>query len=795
MNMQEGGVVRRLLTVLGCLSAFGFMVLTATAKEIILAENRKTVYAIVVSGDATQTETYAAEELTGYLNKITGGLFRVVRDIDSVDKYRIIVGQNALSRKILGEEIISGLAEEEFIIRTVGTDLLIVGGRPRGTLYGVYEFLEKHVGCRWFNWWGEEHVPQRENLVVSALDRRQSPAFRVRDIVVHMNLYANREVLRNFLVRNRCQGPELNFTGGMDTYGGTAHTYVTPPAIAHTSFWFISPPAEYKGHGQTPDIFAKHPEYFTFDRSKNERTPSQLCFSNPAVRKILTERILNRFAEVGGKGVLSLSAEDSSSGPLCECPDCLELIEREHTPGAALFDFLAELGPILKRKHPEAFISTIAYRRAQTEAPPQNITLPENVIILFAPIDNNFAAPFEHPSNEETLANIKAWTSVTKHLWVWYYPNPYGGPLPIGNLEKIAKDFRLFRNIGVEAFFLEHDAGVYQSYHLADLQTWLLTKLMWNPNLNFEALIEDFTNTFYGKAAPFIRKYLYTLEKATQGMGASISWRAAAGEYRFLTSEFLVVSQKTFAQAEELVRNDPVLLLRVKQARMSLDHASIFFWRKIAVIPNSGLKREEIARRYRDTYQKTLEKIPQNRQSVSGCVDDFINLRLMMNPTLKPLPAPLNDIPEGKVQQVTPDFAIELCAYLPHATIEKDPDSAAGITVARAPGSELPFNLGYYDEITKQQLQRNITENEICSSGYNLYKIGRTTLNSQCKVWIGSSWVPQFPVSAFYDVHDPEKEWDIYVSLRFEGPNYPHCQKGAVDRVFVDRVVLVPIGE
>lgn len=768
------------------------MALPLQARELVLAEKGKTVYTIVVSGDAIKPETYAAEELAGYLKKVTGAPFRVVKDVTGVDKYRIIVGQNALSRKMLGEETISGLAEEEFIIRTEGSDLLIVGGRPRGTLYGVYEFLEKYAGCRWFNWWGEEYVPQRERIAVSALDIRQSPAFRVRDIVVHTNPYSNREVLRDFLVRSRCQGPELNFTGDMDTYGGTAHTYVVgPPHIVHTSFWFISPPGEYKGHGQTPDIFAKHPEYFTFDGSK--RTPRQLCFSNPEVRKILTERVLDKFEEVGGKGTLSLSAEDSSWDVLCECPDCLKLIEREHAPGAPLFDFLAELGPILKRKYPEAFISTLAYRRAQTEKPPRNITLPENVIVLFAPIDNNFAAPFEDQSNEETFENIKAWTSVTKRLWVWYYPNPYGDIIPIGNLENAAKDFRFFRKIGVEGFFVEHSTlGIYQSYHLADLQTWLLAKLMWNPDQNFNTLIEDFTNHFYGKAAPFIRKYLYALEKATQEMTTTMHWSAGSWEYRFLTPGFLVASQKTFEQAEEAVLNDPVLLLRVRQARMSLDHASFLFWRKIAAtIPDSGLEREEIVRRYRDTHQKTVEKIPQNRQFLSGSVEDFFSLRLMMNPTLKPLPAPLNEIPEGKVQQVTPDSAVELY----EATIEKDPDSAAGIAVARVPGSELPFNLGYYDRITERQLHRNITKNEISSSGYNLYKIGRTTLNEQCLVWIGASWVPQFPVSAFYDVQDPGKEWDIYASLRFEGPSYPHGQKGKVDRVFVDRVVLVPVEE
>ena len=518
-------------------------------------------------------------------------------------------------------------------------------------------------GAGFFNWWGEEHVPRREKFAVSDIDSRQSPAFRVRDIVVHTNPYAKPEVLRDFLVRGRCQGPELELTsryspsiGSMDTYGETARTYVMPPHMVHSSFWLISPPGEYKGHGQAPDLFAKHPEYFSYMFTEGERKPYQLCYSNPEVRKILTERILKRFEEVGGKGILSLSAEDSSCGQLCACPDCSKLIEREvWCPGAPLFDFLAELGPVLKAKYPEAFVSTLAYRKLQSERPPLNLTLPDNMIIIFAPIDYNFGAPFEDKSNAVTSWNITNWAKAAKRLWVWYYPNPYGDPVPIGNLEKLAKDFRFFRKIGVEGFFIEQDArGVYDSHNMPDLQTWLITKLMWNPDQDFNTLIEDFTDHFYGKAAPFVRKYLYALEKATQGMTSSMGWAAEPSIHNFLTPDFLVASQKTFAQAEEAVLHDPVFLLRVRQARMSLDRASFLFLGGIAAIEDSGLKREEIARRYRDTHQETIEKIPQNRGQLSalshgGEVEKFLNLWSMMNPTLKPLPAPFNEIPKGKV--------------------------------------------------------------------------------------------------------------------------------------------------
>ena len=46
-----------------------------------------------------------------------------------------------------------------------------------------------------------------------------------------------------------------------------------------------------------------------------------------------------------------------------------------------------------------------------------------------------------------------------------------------------------------------------------------------------------------------------------------------------------------------------------------------------------------------------------------------------------------------------------------------------------------------------------------------------------------------------YDPLEIDKEWDIYASLRFEGPSYPHGGEGETDRVFVDRIILAPVAD
>jgi len=42
------------------------------------------------------------------------------------------------------------LGKEGFTIKTVDSRLVIVGGPELGTIYGVYGFLEKYLGCRWY---------------------------------------------------------------------------------------------------------------------------------------------------------------------------------------------------------------------------------------------------------------------------------------------------------------------------------------------------------------------------------------------------------------------------------------------------------------------------------------------------------------------------------------------------------------------------------------------------------------------------------------------------------------------
>ncbi|MCL2514203.1 MAG: hypothetical protein FWF08_09890, partial [Oscillospiraceae bacterium] len=97
-------------------------------------------YKILYGKDASPAETNAAEILAGCLKQITGMDYKA-EQAEPTGTKEILIGQ------ISGLDT-SGLGEEGYIIEPEGDTILISGGRPRGTLYGVFHFLENYFGFR-----------------------------------------------------------------------------------------------------------------------------------------------------------------------------------------------------------------------------------------------------------------------------------------------------------------------------------------------------------------------------------------------------------------------------------------------------------------------------------------------------------------------------------------------------------------------------------------------------------------------------------------------------------------------
>ncbi len=231
----------------------------APEKTITLAQNGAAEYAIVTAAEPTLAEQTAARELAECLGKVTGAEFKTVTEAAAEKPSKAIhLGWTAFAA---GQGLDGAkLGPEEWVVKTFGDALVITGGRPRGTLYGVYDFLENQVGVHWLDR-GAEVAPKRPTLTVGPLDRRAKPAFRMR------NNYPTRldEGEMRFRVRNRQNYHGANVgdlpTRFFDSYGG--REFIGGPYHCH-NFSLYVPVGKYA---------AEHPEYYAQDKHGKRLAP------------------------------------------------------------------------------------------------------------------------------------------------------------------------------------------------------------------------------------------------------------------------------------------------------------------------------------------------------------------------------------------------------------------------------------------------------------------------------------------------------------------------------------------
>ena len=234
--------------------------LTATGLfSIDLVKNNCSEYVIVLPDQSIAAERYAAKELSDYICKATG-IYLSGTTTPSPTAPQIILQPE------------KSYAPEEFSIQVKGKNLIISGGRTRGILYGVYEFLEKFVGCRWFAP-DCEYVPELSVLTIDdTVNLRRKPSFMYRDVY---SFPSNFPLPRytDYRARNK-----LNLPFHLEARHGYAEIPGSPSA-AHTYLRYSSDfPLEIcwmNEHGKRIQV-------------KNT-TDGQICYSHPEVRRRFAE--------------------------------------------------------------------------------------------------------------------------------------------------------------------------------------------------------------------------------------------------------------------------------------------------------------------------------------------------------------------------------------------------------------------------------------------------------------------------------------------------------------------------
>lgn len=750
-----------------------------SAGKILLADHGQTHYVIVKPDTGAALDGIAARELSRYLSIATGAEFPMVTaEAARTHSKRLVVGTGPFARILFGERILGDLKSQESVVLVKGHDILLAGQGSHGTAQAIYRFLRNQVGCRWFTPYGDELTPKRKRLVVKQLSYHFIPSFAYRN---HMLDYSYKRPNSGlYFLRNGLNTTASNFSKSL--YPELAEHFnqreleLMGPGC-HTLFSYIPPDPEHVAvrwpWNKVQYYFESHPEYFSMNARGERVSTMQLCFSSQGLRKELTERLLENIGREGGRGYYNLSAMDTG-GRFCDCPACRALEEKYKSPGGPLYDYLIEACTAIRAKYPEAGLSTLAYRKSQSEKPPViSGKLPDNLVIVFAPIDDDFRKTFDTPENAETYANLKNWCRLSDKVIVWYYPMLYNFGLPSGLLDRIATDTRLMKKAGVMGTFFEHDAeGVYYGTNFSDLYTYVIDNLYSDADIDVPSLIREFTDYYYGPAAPKARAYLDELGQCRKTLQSRLPYDAGEGMLTYMTPEWLRAQQRRFDEMETLCAGDQRTLKNVGILRFALDIACLGskYQAIVAGSTESFPTAEQLSKRARTNLENALNtRFPKEESRARDAQLQSILPVLEERTKIAQIPAK-----PGTIQ-----------IFAPKGSSIPDPEAALGW--ARSSTIKLPFYACLFDN-TKQTGLADIrlTPADIKPGRYNLYLVGTTKLTSDCYIIDSKSYVSCVEA---YDTKNPTQTFDVYISLRFEGPSFD--SGNSEDRFFCDRFVLV----
>lgn len=530
---------------------------------------------IVTGPNPTAPEQYAAAELAHHLKLITGHTIEVVTENEiPANRKILVVGESTLTEAY----DVPALGEEQYIIDIQPNQVVIVGGkedpyvledgrqelRQRGTLYGVYEFLE-NLGVRWYRPepWGW-HIPQMDTLQL-AVGKKVSPppVFAGRSAITTIHQIPGKDepkqkaLLRDWLAKQRIQlraSPHNKYGGIVRISSGHAYVQTVPPE----------------------KYLESHPEYYALIDGKrgnpgSGRTP-QLCLGNPELQEVFAREVIRVARKHPGR-TIPMDPEDGThlGRRMCVCPLCIAMDDPRHPNlmSNRVFQFTNIIAKKLAEEVPNARVALYAYS-SHTQTPTLIDKLEPNIIVGLANINawTDWSKPMldpGSPQNARFVQLIKDWQEIAPHpLWMREYSAyGWGGPIPMYRL--LQERLQTYRDLGMEGI---HWPGE-NNWGPQTLLLYLKTQLQWNPDLDLDKELELYYQNYYGPAAGPMKQYherwmeVFENSRIGEGLNGGI-FSGGRGMHILCTPSLIQELGGYIEEAQQRVSESPVHQRRLK---------------------------------------------------------------------------------------------------------------------------------------------------------------------------------------------------------------------------------------
>jgi hypothetical protein len=457
----------------------------------MLFENGTSPYTIVLPAQPTSKEIFARDELVTFFKKATGYTLPSVSDDGlsySADACYISLGNTRLAQDVAFAPKRSELTNDGYQILNKGKSVFIAGPGEKGTLYGVYRFLNASINYRAYS---DDEIDYTAETAIPlyTFNLEDKPAFEQRALGHYYTTQS--EIYRDRLM--------VDIHGESWIYGSHSHFTILPPAT-----------------------YAKeHPDWYSSDMT-------QLNLSNEEMRQQFVANLKVIIAAHPSDQYILLGEEDHNT--FCDCAKCQELLAKYKTPSAVDLLFVNAVADDIKAWLAETEpgrdlkIGTFAYLKTWDAPVHQEngkwvindeiLRAHDNVFVFLAPLQSDFSHFFHDEANYSAVGKaLDGWKKVTEQSAIWTYSVNYLSYFtPFNNFGSLSTQMKEFQNLGALSVI---DLGAWDTATpwFDKMTIYIQSRLLWNNALSYDALADDFMRHYYKDAFSYVRQY-YDLERS-----------------------------------------------------------------------------------------------------------------------------------------------------------------------------------------------------------------------------------------------------------------------------------------
>ncbi len=467
----------------------GSLVAKASEQGVVLVREGTPASVIVIDAQRSPAATASSQLLVAWVQDMSGAelpvmsvteanLDQMTQALSDQGKTVICVGQSAWTDR-LGISV-DDWAVDEFVLASKSDAVVILGRddtrfewkydwvpNSAGTLYATQRFIES-LGGRWF-YPGEENrdVPRMSTIRWDGIQVRTKPYFPYR--------FSGRG--------NRW----YRWAG----YGGDGDVWATRHTFEQTYDW-------HKMFGKT------RPHYFS-----RGGKGGRIGFTHDGVVEEIARQAREYFQSkrpAGKRKYFIVGANDHLVG-VCPCDQCQVWVDKTRPEKGWYSDYIAQavvkVAELLKDDFPDHYIVYLAYER-YTLPPTKIDRLPSNVVVLLAQSRLSTMSP---EGRQAFVDLVRAWQALKPAGIAFCRYYTFGTSIvPVYFPHHIADDIRLMKEldqtgespiIGELQFTqMKPDADWWFR-----LNQYVTARCLWNPDLNIDALLQDFYRSYFGPAA------------------------------------------------------------------------------------------------------------------------------------------------------------------------------------------------------------------------------------------------------------------------------------------------------